>query len=56
LLAPMERVGGLEHLLKVFWVCDSPARLRSGGAVGRGHHLLPTVLSVLVPSVVTSLG
>ena len=30
--------------------------LRLGGAVGHGHHLLPTVLLVLVPLVVTTLG
>jgi hypothetical protein len=30
----MERAGGLECLLEVFWVCNMPAGLRSGGAVG----------------------
>jgi hypothetical protein len=30
--------------------------LRSSGVVGRGHHLLPMVLLVLVPPVMASLG
>ena len=30
--------------------------LRSGGAVGRGDHLLPVAVLVLVPPVVASLG
>ena len=54
-LPPVEWAGGLERLLKVFWACTSPARLRSGGTVGHAHLLLPTSLSVLAPPVVVSL-
>jgi hypothetical protein len=38
--SPMERVGGLERLLKVLG-------LRTSSVVGRGHHLLPATLLVL---------
>jgi hypothetical protein len=55
-LPPVEWVGGFDRLLKVFWVCASPVRLRSGGTVGRGHHLLPVALPVLVSPVAASLG
>jgi hypothetical protein len=55
-LSPMEQTGGLKHLLKVFWVCTALARLRSGYVVGRGCHLLPVTLPVLVLLVVVSLG
>jgi hypothetical protein len=54
-LSPVEQAGGFERLLEVFWSCNSPVGLRSGGAVDHGDHLLPTALSVLVPLVTTSL-
>jgi hypothetical protein len=54
-LPPMERVGGLERLLKVFQTCNAPVGLRSGGMVGHGNHLLPTVLPILIPPVAVSL-
>jgi hypothetical protein len=54
-LPPMEQVGGLECLLKVFRACSAPTRLRFGDAIGRGDHLLPMALSVLVLPVVASL-
>jgi hypothetical protein len=47
-LPPVERVGGLERLLEVFWACASLAGLRSGGVVGRSHHLLPTRFRSLI--------
>ena len=55
-LPPMERVGGLEHRLKVFQSCSAPMVVRSGSLVSHGDHLLPVVLSVLVSLVVASLG
>jgi hypothetical protein len=55
-LSPREQVGGLKHLLKVFWVCTALVGLRSGYMVGCGCHLLPATLSVLVLLVVVSLG
>ena len=55
-LPPMERVGGLEHLFKVFWACSVPMGLRSSDAVGHGDHLLLATLPVLVPPIVASLG
>jgi hypothetical protein len=51
-LPPVEWAGGLECLLKVFWACASPVRLRSGDVVGHGHHLLPMAFSVHVSPVV----
>ena len=55
-LSPVEWAGGLEHLLEVFWACASHAGLRSSGMVGRGHHLLPMALPVLIPLVAAMLG
>ena len=55
-LPPVELVGGLERLLEVFRACTLPVRLRSGGAVGHGHHLLYVAFLVLVTPVVASLG
>jgi hypothetical protein len=51
----MERAGGLEHLLEVFRASSVPAGLRSGSAIGRGDHLLPVVLLVLVFPIVVLL-
>jgi hypothetical protein len=52
----VEWVGGLERLLEVLGACTAPTRLRPGSAFGRGHHLLPMVLSVLVSLVAVTLG
>jgi hypothetical protein len=48
--------GDSSTFLKCFGACSAPVGLRSGGAVGRGDHLLPMVLSVLVSPVAMSLG
>ena len=55
-LSPMERVGGLKRLLKVLEACTLPMGLRPSGMVGRGHHLLPMALPVLIPLVAAMLG
>ena len=52
----MERAGGLKRFLEVFRACTAPSRLRSGGAVGHGHHLHPMPLPILVPLVMALLG
>ena len=52
----VERAGGLECLLEVFWACASPVGLRYGSAVGCGHHLLPVALLVLIPLIAAALG
>jgi hypothetical protein len=52
----MEWAGGLERLLEVLGVCAAPAGLRPGGEVDRGHHVLPTTLSILVSLVMVVLG
>ena len=54
--APMERAGGLERLLELFWACSVPVGLRSGGVVGHGDHLLRSALPILVPPVTALLG
>jgi hypothetical protein len=55
-LPSMEWAGVLEHLLEVFWACASLVGLRSGGMVGRGYHLHPAALLVLVSPIAMSLG
>ena len=55
-LSPVEWTGGLKRPLKVLGACATPVRLRLGGAVSHGHHLLHTVLLVLVPLVTMTLG
>jgi hypothetical protein len=55
-LPPMERVGGLECLLKVLGARAPPTGLRPGGMVDHGHHLLPMTLLVLGPLIAATLG
>ena len=55
-LPAMEWAGGFERLLEVLGARSVPMGLTPGGAVGRVHHLLPTVLLVLVPLVMMMLG
>jgi hypothetical protein len=55
-LPSMERAEGFECLPEVFGACIAPVGLRPGDVVGHGHHLLPTVLSVLILLVAVTLG
>jgi hypothetical protein len=55
-LPPVEGAGGLECLIEVLRVCATPTGLRSSSTVGRGHHLLPTTLPVLVLLTTASRG
>ena len=55
-MSPMEWAGGLERLLKVLEVCATPMGLRSSGAIGHGHHLLPMAFLVLILLVMAVLG
>jgi hypothetical protein len=55
-LPPVEGAGGLECLIEVLRVCATPTGLRSSSTVGRGHHLLPTALPVLVLLTTASRG
>jgi hypothetical protein len=54
-LPTVERAGGFERLLEVLGARSAPTGLRPSSAVDRGHHLLPVVLSALVPLVAATL-
>lgn len=46
----------LERLLKVVGSLAPPLGLRMGGAIGRSHHLLSTVLLVLLLLITMAVG